>query len=253
MAFSISDFNSKISQHGLAKNNLFFARISLPRSITNELRTIAPISRDIEFYCRGVTLPELNAETTDVQPQAFGPAVKRPQSMNFPTLPATFMVDSNFGVMKLFHRWMQAVINYDTSGGRFAGVNNQLPFELGYKEDYAATMQVAVYSYNSREVEYVYDFGGLYPISVGSVEASWQNGGEVLTLPVGFAYDELKVTGARTGQVQSDRPGSATGKLLKWFSSINNAVNTLESIQRPTDVQDAINQINNVNNIVESF
>ncbi|MDA7491644.1 hypothetical protein N9M52_00215 [bacterium] len=253
MAFSISDFNSKIGQHGLAKNNLFFARISLPKSITNELLSIAPIVRDLEFYCRGVTLPELSVRTGDVQPQAFGPVQRRPQGIDFPVLPATFMVDSNFQVMKLFHRWAQAIVNYDTSGGQFAGVNNQLPFELGYKEDFAATMQIAVYSHGSREVEYVYEFSGVYPINVGNVEASWQNGGEVMTLPVGFTYDEMKLTGARTGRVQSDRPGSTTGKLLKWFSSINNAVNTLESIKRPNDVQDAINQINNINNIVESF
>lgn len=253
MSFNISDFNSKINKHGVAKNNLFFARITLPNSITNELLSVAPITRDIEFFCRGVTLPEIDITPGEVQPQGFGPVVRRPQSMNFPILPATFMVDSNFGVLKLFHRWAQAICNYDTSGGNLASVNNQLPFELGYKEDYQATMQVAVYSYGSKSVEYVYEFGGLYPLNVGNIEASWMNDSEVMTLPVGFTYDTLKVTGSRTGRVQSDRPGSATGKLLKWFSSINNAVNTIESVTRPGEVQDAINQISNVNNIIENF
>jgi len=253
MSFNIADFSSKLNQHGVAKDNLFFARITLPKSITNELLSVSPIVRDLEFFCRGVTLPEIAIETGEVQPQGFGPVVRRPQSMNFPVLPATFMVDSKFGVMKLFHRWAQAVCNYDTSGGRFAGVNNQLPFEMGYKEDYQATMQVAVYSHGSKSVEYVYEFSGLYPINVGNIEASWTNGGEVMILPVGFTYDEMKVTGARTGEVLSNRPGSTTGKLLKWFSSINSAVSTIESITRPSGVQDAINQINNVNNIIESF
>jgi len=253
MSFNISDFSSKLNKHGVAKDNLFFARITLPKSITNELLSISPIVRDLEFFCKGVTLPEIAIDTGEVQPQGFGPNVRRPQGMNFPVLPATFMVDSNFGVMKLFHRWSQAVCNYDTSGGRFAGVNNQLPFEMGYKEDYQATMQVAVYSHGSKSVEYVYEFGGLYPINVGNIEASWSNGGEVMTLPVGFTYDEMKLTGARTGAVLSDRPGSTTGKLLKWFSSINNAVNTIESITKPSGVQDAVNQINNINNIIESF
>lgn len=253
MTFNISDFNSKLNKHGLAKNNLFFARITLPNSIINELTATSPIVKDIEFFCRGVTLPEIDITTGEVQPQGFGPVVRRPQGMNFPTLPATFMVDSEFGVLKLFHRWSQAIVNYDTSGGRFAGVNNQLPFEMGYKEDYQATMQVAVYSHGSRSVEYLYEFGGLYPINVGNMEASWMNEAEVMTLPVGFSYDELKVTGARTGRILSERPGSTTGKLLKWFSSINSAVNTIESITKPTGVQDAINQISNINNIVESF
>tara|TARA_B110000967_G_C18881021_1_gene561067 strand:+ start:243 stop:1001 length:759 start_codon:yes stop_codon:yes gene_type:complete len=252
MSFNISDFNAKINEHGIAKTNLFFARITMPRSLLNEFGQIS-VTRDLEFYCKTVTLPEMDITTGEVQPQGFGPVVRRPQAMNFPILPVSFMVDSNFGVMKLYHRWMQSIINYDTSGGQFAGVNNALPFEMGYKKDYSATMQVAVYSQNTREVEYLYEFSGLYPINVGSIQASWESAGEVMTLPVGFSYDGLKVTGAKTGEVLADRPGSFTGKLLNWFSTINSVANTLQSIQRPTDVQDAINQVNNVNNIIDSF
>lgn len=252
MSFNISDFNSKLSEHGVAKTNLFFARITMPRSLLNELNEI-PITRDLEFYCKTVTLPEMDIQTSEVQPQAFGPVVRRPQSMNFPVLPVSFMVDSNFGVMKLFHRWTQSIVNYDTSGGQFAGVNNTLPFEMGYKNDYSATMQVAVYSQNTQEVEYVYEFSGLYPINVGGIETSWESTGDVMTLPVGFSYDELKVSGSTRGKVLSDRPGSFTGNLLGWFSSINTTVNMIQSIKRPTSIQDALNQVSNINNIIDSF
>ena len=139
MSFNISDFNAKINEHGIAKTNLFFARITMPRSLLNEFGQIS-VTRDLEFYCKTVTLPEMDITTGEVQPQGFGPVVRRPQAMNFPILPVSFMVDSNFGVMKLFHRWTQSIINYDTSGGQFAGVNNALPFEMGYKSDYCATM-----------------------------------------------------------------------------------------------------------------
>ena len=252
MAFNLSDFNSKIHEHGVAKSNLFFARIQLPRALENTLNTI-PISKDLEFYCRTVQLPEFDVITADVQPQGFGPVVRRPQSMNFPVVPATFMVDSNFGVMKLFHRWTQAIVNYDKSGGQFGSVNNAMPFEMGYKNEYATTMQVAVFSQNTRKVDYLYEFSGVYPVNVGNINVAWENAAEVMALPVGFTFDELKVTGSESGRVQSDVPGSSTGKLLSWFSSINNTVNALESIRKPTDVQDAINQIINVNTIYNSF
>lgn len=252
MSFNIADFNSKLSEHGVAKSNLFFARITIPQGLINELSQI-PIARDLEFFCRTITLPELDANTADVQPQGFGPNVRRPQGMNFPILPATFMVDSNFGVMKFFHRWMQAVINYDRSGGNYGAVDNALPFEMGYKQDYATTMEVAVFSQNTRQVEYVYNFGGLYPINVGNVAPAWENMAEVMTLPVGFSYDVLKVTGSESGKVMADKPGSTTGRLLRWFSRINSTVNAIEAIKKPTDIQDAFNNVQTVNTIYNSF
>lgn len=253
MTFNIADFNSKLHEHGgVAKTNLFFARINIPQALINEFVDI-PVSRDLEFFCRSVTLPELDITTGEVQPQGFGPVVRRPQSMNFPILPAVFMVDSNFGIMKFFHRWMQAIVNYDKSGGNFGAVNNALPFEMGYKSEYATTMDVAVFSQNTKKVEYVYNFAGLYPLNTGNVSPSWENQGEVLTLPVGFTYDQLKVSGSETGRVQSDVPGSTTGRMLRWFSSINQTVNAIESIRRPTDIQDAVNNIQTVNTIYNSF
>jgi len=252
MSFNISEFNSKLSKHGVAKNNLFFARINIPQALVNEFVDI-PISKDLEFYCKSVTLPELDITTGDVQPQGFGPVVRRPQSMSFPVVPAIFMVDSDFGVMKFFHRWMQAIVNYDRSGGNFGSVNNALPFEMGYKSEYATTMDVAVFSQNTKKVEYVYTFSGLYPINTGNVSPAWENAGEVLTLPVGFTYDELKVTGSQGGRVQSDKPGSSTGRLLRWFSTINQTVNALESFRQPDNIQDAVNNIQSANTIFNSF
>jgi len=253
MSFNISDFSSKINKHGLAKSNLFFSRFGLPQSLLNELTQI-PVTRDLEFYCRSVQLPELDVNTVDYQPQAFGSPVRRPQSLNFPILPVVFMVDANFGVLKLFHRWVQSIVNYDRSGGNMGAVNNALPFEMGYKNEYSTTMSVAVYSGNTDKVEYVYEFSGVYPVNVGSITTAWENGAEVLTLPVGFTYDTLKITGSRTGEVLSDKPGSNTARFLRFFSSVNRTVKTLQSLQSRGDgVQDAINQINNVNNIVGSF
>ena len=248
MAFSISEFNSKIGQHGLAKSNLFFARVNIPRALRDELGEI-PISRDLEFFCRSVQLPEMELGTADIQQQGFGAITRRPQSMTFPILPATFMVDSNFGVLKFYHRWMQAVVNYDKSGGNYGSVNNALPFEMGYKSEYASTMDVAVFSQNTNKVEYVYSFSGLYPVSVGNLSVAWENSAEVMALPVGFTYDELKVTGSQQGKVQSNKP--PLGTLLKWFSRINSFANSIQSIQNPTNIQDSINNIQNISSMFD--
>jgi hypothetical protein len=254
MSFNIQQFNSKVKKYGLAKNNLFIVEIGIPPAVRAELRDI-PVINDIRFFCRNVTLPEMDLITTDIQPQGFGALQRRPQAMNFPILPAIFMMDSEFGVMKFFHRWTQAIINYDTSSGNRGVVNNQLPFEMGYKKEYETTMKITVYSYGGgggKNNVYEYTFGGVYPVNVGNVAEDWESSADIMVLPVGFTYDTMKVTGAKSPVVQGLEGLGANG-LLSWFSSINTVAQAIKGISRPRNIQDAINQITNVSTIVRSF
>lgn len=259
MAFNINEFSSQINKHGLAQTNLFLVRILPPPGFTGisdgndneDNSTSLNLARELEFFCRTVTLPELDVQTVDYQKQSFGAITRRPQSMQFPVLPTVFMVDSNFAVMKFFHRWMQKVINYDTSAGPISEVDGALPFEMGYKRDYATTIEIIVYSFQSESITYTYKMSGAYPIQVGNITEAWEANGEIMTLPVGFTYDELKVSGAKTGNVISGASG-ANG-LLSYLSSINTFTQAIRGLKRPRGIQDAINQVSNVSTILRSF
>lgn len=267
MSFNISNFSTKIQQYGLAKSNLFIVQIAVPPTIRNELRDIKVIN-DLQFYCRSVTLPEMDLITTDIQTQGFGSPQRRPQGMNFPIMPTVFMVDSEFGVMKFFHRWTQAIINYDRSEGVRGVVNNQLPFEMGYKKEYETTMKVTVYSFGDpngkKDSVYEYVFSGVYPVNVGNVAEDWESHSDVMVLPVGFTYDTMKVTGAKNPKIVSGptgvdgnfmdgaRPRSSNG-LLSWFSSINGTAQAIKGISKPRNIQDAINQITTVSSIARAL
>lgn len=250
MSFNIQEFSSAINKHGVAKDNLFMISIVPPSALRNtgDDDSVVP---DLRFFCRSVTLPEFDIQTTDYQIQGFGAITRRPQAMTFPILPTVFMVDSNFGILKFFHRWAQLMVNYDTSGGPISAVNGALPFEMGYKGDYASTVEVVVYSYASESITYTYRFDGAYPIQVGNITEAWGNAGEVMTLPVGFTYDQMKVTGADTGSV-IDSVGGANG-LLSYLSSINTFAQAIKGLKRPRSIQDAINQVTNISTIIKSF
>jgi hypothetical protein len=92
---------------------------------------------------------------------------------------------------------------------------------------------------------------GAYPIQVGNITEAWEQAGEIMTLPVGFTYDELKVTGAKTGNVISG--GSGSNGLLSYLSSINTFTQAIRGLKRPRSIQDAINQVSNVSTILKSF
>ena len=234
MAFNISEFNASIKKHGIAKNNLFRMRILVPALLRSEISKEAPVAtQHLEFYCKSVTLPEFDIQTAEVQPQGFGTIVRRPQSLNFPILPAVFNVDTDLGVVKYFHRWAQHIVQFDTSGGVQSDVGGALPFEMNYKQDYSTTMRVDVFSPDGAIV-YTYDFEGAYPVNIGSVEESWEDNDTALSLSVGFSFDVLKVTGAKDGvpAILGDRD--------TYSPFASSSQTTVQEIITEKSVQDAV-------------
>jgi len=247
MTFNIADFTSKIKDHGVAKKNLFSVTIELPFALSQELTKI-PVTTDLRFFCKTITLPEIDITTTDVQPQSFGPVVRRPQSLNFPILPTVFMVDQSYGILKFFHRWSQHIVNFDKSNGNYSSVNNQLPFEINYKNDYDTVMTVIAYA-DDGSPAYTYKFSGLYPINVGNVDQSWENNDELLTLAVGFTYDQLEVTGSKEGKVSDNFPGPNSSDLMVVdpFFQTKEVKSFVSNTGIPQSIQDTINQFTTVN------
>lgn len=246
MAFNIAEFNAQLNRHGVAKNNLFLARITAPVS-GDSVST-----RDLSFLCRSVDIPELTLDTTKVKPVGYGPGFTRPIGMEFQPIPMVFMVDSNFGVKKFFHRWMQQIVHYDLgSGGINTSPSGMLPYEIGYKDEYAGTVEIIVFADNSEEQVYSYRFGSAYPISVGNITAAWENQAEIMTLPVIFSYEEYTVDGSESGAITT-RENRGVGD-ISYLPSISNYGQSIQGISLANDVQDTIDRYTNVGNIWETL
>jgi len=244
MGFNIADFKGVLSKHGLAADNLFMVKIiGGPRNKMGD---------DMIFFCRSVTLPELDLQTTAYKKQGFGATTRRPIGLELPVLPTVFMVDSNFEILKFFHAWIQQVINYSTAGGNQSTNAGQQPYEIGYQEDYGrGAIEVTVYSWHQEAITYQYKMTGAYPIQVGNITQAWANGGEVMTLPVGFAYDKIELTGENTGRLIG--PDGTSNGLLSYLSAINTFAQAIRSLDRPDDLQSLINQGVNVSTIYNAF
>jgi hypothetical protein len=252
MAFNISEFNATLNKHGLAKSNLFVVTIQMGGNmkLANDLAEASKMdTRTLTFLCKSAEMPAIEVQTADFKPRGYGPSEKRPTGFELPILPTVFMVDSNFGVLKFFHRWMQTIVNYDVDGGYSSEVNGgQRPYEFGYRDEYACTIEVTIYSQNQTDKTYTYKFYNAYPTNVGSVQVSWENQAEVMNLPVQFAYDAVKVEATTTGKVTGDF-GSPNG-ILSFLSSINTFGQALNNLNRPRNLQDVINTVTDVNTIL---
>lgn len=250
MVFNINEFRSQIASKGLAKNNLFMARITLPPSLSNLEQNIA--TRDLSFLCKSVSLPEFDLNFAEIRSQGFGKPEKRPLEFRSGDLNALFMVDSNFATMKFFHRWMQSITNIgDYNGSRSIDANGKTPYEFAYKEDYAATMEVLVYSGNDANRVYQYKFGNVFPLTIGNIDVSWENQADVMILGVSFAYDKISVDGFELGAITSDMNNS--NGLLTYAASYYGLIQAINQISTPTSVQDLINQVTTVNTIYNAL
>ena len=249
MTFSISEFTSEVNRRGLAQNNLFYVVITLPNSLLTLEDQIG--SRELSFLCRSVDVPGMDIGTTVIKNQGFGIGEKRPVDFQFENLQTVFMMDGEFATMKFFHRWMQEIVNYDTSSGQLAEVKGRVPFEFGYKEDYAATVTVHMYSSNHADHVYTWQFGKAWPVQVGNVQNAWENTADVMTLPVSFTFSELKVDGAVAGVVSEDN--SRGNGLLTYLSAANSWAQAINQISRPQNIQDLINEVSNISTITNAL
>jgi len=189
MAFNISDFQSKVAQYGLSRDNLFIVRITPPSSLGN----VMPM-QDLIFFCKSVDLPAFNIDTVDFQRQGWGKVEKMPNGLPYDQLQAIFMVDSGFRVKSFFHRWLQSVVNYDSSNANRA-YNGMQPHQIAYKDKYVGTIEVIVYSYGTESVSYVYKFIDAFPTAIGNITTSWENNDTIMTIPITFSYDSFIADG----------------------------------------------------------
>lgn len=250
MAFSISEFSAQTSKRGLALNNLFVVRITFPGQLGSTLETYIN-SREIPFYCRSAQLPDMEVGLQEVRHQGYGMAHKRAVGMSYAPIPLVFMVDADFGIKKLFHRWNQGIFNHGNGKGPQQIVQGRKLYEHAWHEDYAGTVEIVVYSYHQEQITYTYKLNGAFPVSVGGVQVAWENGAEVMTMTVNMAYDSLTVDGADDGNVTGS--GSAGNGILSFLSSLNTIGQAVNQIRTPRSIQDLIVQTNNVGTILRNL
>lgn len=247
MAFNTNEFLSRINKNGgLSKSSLFLVRIlGLPSSLSDKID-----AEDLTFFCKTVNLPSLSLETQDYRNQGFGAMERRPVGMQMPTVPSVFYMDTNHNVLKFFHAWMQEIVNYDLEGGVRSSYNGKLPYEIGYKSDYVAQMEILYYSSNNPNDVYTYKLSNVHPVEVGSLSLSWENNNELALLPVEFSFESMSVDGSSPGVVV-DFENNGAG-LFEILGSLNSYGQVIKGLEFPTSVQDAINQYTTVSTLFKN-
>lgn len=233
MVFNVADFRAQISKGkfgGLALTNKFIVRITPPAKVFGGSGFAT--MQELSFFCSTSTLPGKNINTFDYKPIAYGQTNKMPLSRTNETLTTGFYSDSNYLIMRFFHRWLNYIVQ---DGGEIW--NNRAYREIGYKEDYAATIEVIGYDYDASE-KITYTFYEAFPIQVGNIQMGWEQNDTTIQIPVEFTYDDMSIDRTSIGGI--NRPRTPIG-LFTRLAQAASIVGVISTIKRPRNIQDLIN------------
>lgn len=244
MTFNISEFSARLSKNnGVAVSNLFMVRITPPLALLDQIG-----SNDLLFFCRAADIPGMNLQTVDYRPNAFGAIERRPVALPNEPLSTIFMVDGNFAIKSFFHRWMQLIVNYNNQNAHATQQDNQLPYEFGYKEDYASTVEVTMLTPADDGTRYTYTYHNAFPMNIGNVGVAWENSAEIMTMPVVFTYDKFLTSGTRSGLLDNLLGRvNGLGVYVASLSAFGVDVNNLQEIH---SAQDLVNRLANIRNLL---
>lgn len=238
MTFDINEFKSVVNAHGgFSRSNLFVVELF---SSSPTADTIP--DRDIRFFCRTASIPGINVNVAEYYPDSFGIKQSMPLTFNSDPLNCVFMLDDDNRILEFFHRWMQATVNFDVSKSKFSargGDPSHLPFEIGYKKEYALNMSIKKFSVHDRSKYYECILSDVFPTQISPIDLSWDSNDQIATMTVNFAYSEIKMAGTITSDYYNSDRGFG---FLDFFFSIGQRGQAIQQLAQNTGLQGAVNR-----------
>ena len=253
MSFRISDFKTTMDKFGgPARPNLFEVMLFKDAEPGSNMD-----SRNISFFCTGVNFPGIQVEQAVMANVAQLPT-SFPMRMTPQPITCTFLLDSNHNVLSFMHNWLQRVMNFSTRTGTFGAIDGeQLPYELGYKDDYACRMSIRHYSTESlgkgseaKYYETVLD--NTYPYQISDTSLAWDSNDQFTTITVSFSYDQIHYSADRIGKQIQRKSGGLLDTLSDLASFIDVTKQTIGQ-GKITSVRDAVNRLQRVRNSYDNL
>lgn len=177
MAFNVNEFAGALKAGG-ARNSLFQV------NITNPVNGVADIQ--VPFLCKGAQIPASTLGTVEVP--YFGRTIKIAGNRTYAEWSPTIINDEDFAIRNAMEQWMNSINSFQGNLRQLGGSAPSL---------YKAGAQVTQFS-QTGEVLRVYDFVGLYPSEVGTIDLAWDTEG-IEEYTITFQYDYWQVSGGNTG------------------------------------------------------
>lgn len=202
-AFNIDSFLSNIRTKGTLKTNRYEMVIDKIGNKTNNIGDYISNSKlsqslieTTTLRCEAVQFPGMSFATNEsIMRLGYGPTESVPYVPMFDQFTATFILDSNARIYKLFHSWVNGIVNFDSSLGLYSpGTRNAQgakAYELTYREEYQCDISIYVYNDNDVEIMEVIAYNA-YPKSLPAIDLSYDSS-ELMKITIPFAFTDFRV------------------------------------------------------------
>lgn len=168
MAFNINEIKSQLAGGG-ARPSLFQVRLSNPAS--SQADAVAP------FMIKAAQIPASSIQQLEVF--YFGRPIKLAGQRVFDNWTVTVINDEDFKVRKALETWSYNINSYS---------GNVREFPTSSPAEYKSRAEVIQFSKTGEPLR-TYQFEGIFPISLGPIELSWDNGNAIEEFQCEFAVD----------------------------------------------------------------
>jgi hypothetical protein len=175
MPFNVSEFASAGLPFGGARPSLFSVIIDTPSGVPN-------VGARTSFTCRAAQIPQSSVGV--IEQAYYGRRIKIAGTRTFANWRVDILNDEDFQVRAAMEIWSNAINTHQS--------NLRAP-NLATTASYRTTATVTQYA-KTGEALRTYRFVNIFPTEVGAIDLAWENGEQVETFPVEFAYDYWDLT-----------------------------------------------------------
>lgn len=188
---SLNIFHNILNKYSVARQNQYMVFIDPPAGL-NEVYTGllgGKLSEALTVYCQSVSMPPKNVMTSPVRLEHATREI--PFGVSYDPVVLTFYVDQNFAIRDFFTAWHDLVYSDETHG-------------LGFYNDYVGTLTIvsedksetgttsdSLETSNEYKGNYAVILEKAYPKTLGSVQFSATDQGEVATIQIEMVYEYM--------------------------------------------------------------
>ena len=177
------------SSGGFAIANHYAIRIGIPDKLRQFDHVHGPVAnnqwlRDIELRAEAVSMPGRNLNTT-TDSNIYGPTREIVNGAGYSgDMDVSFYADHELGERVFFENWQELAFGNPDKTNTLYGRNT---WNAKYYKDYIGTLEIYVLNKND-EAEYGIKLHEVYPKTIGPTDLNHAPNGEIVKIPVTFAY-----------------------------------------------------------------
>jgi hypothetical protein len=188
------------------------------------------IGEDVGLLCYSAILPTSNLATANIRGNFTGITENFAHTRQYDTISLDFYVDKRYNAIKFFESWMEFISSGSTNPVGLDGENVPISINddgyfsrMQYPEFYKVNSVRIIKFDRDYEVEIEYNFRGLFPSSISSMQVSYVSS-DILKMSVTFNYDRY-ISGKSTS-------------LSQFIGNNNNNLDNLEFLKSPLSIND---------------